>query len=38
MALDAEKIFVLILSLIAAVVLLFMHFSGNSKKKQSPSG
>jgi hypothetical protein len=37
MSLDTEKIFVLILSLIAAVVLIVMHFSGKSKKEQSHS-
>lgn len=37
MSLDAEKIFVLVLSLLAAVVLLVMHFSGKSKKEQFPS-
>ena len=37
MSSDAEKVFVLILRLIAAVVLIVMHFSGKSKEKQSPS-
>jgi hypothetical protein len=37
MSLDAEKIFVLILSLVAAVVLIVLQFSGKSKKQQTPS-